>query len=82
METIEPTIYKFRFDKSNQLIKLNQSQLDRFPYLQTLVAHRDDFSSSQNDQGEFILHHPIRYNWFKAIFHAITTEQPYKLLAK
>jgi hypothetical protein len=70
------TIYKFRFGTSNKLIQLIQSHLDRIPYLQALVAHKDDFSSIQNDQDEYVLSPPIHYNWFMPIFHAITTEQP------
>jgi hypothetical protein len=52
--TDEQTIYKFHFETSDQLIQLNQSCLNRIPYLQALVTHRDDFSSIQNKQDEFV----------------------------
>jgi hypothetical protein len=88
LETVEntttdkQTIYKFRFNSSDKLIQLTQSHIDRIPYLQALVAHKDDFSSIQNDQDEYVLHPPIHYNWFMAIFHSIITEQPYTLFTE
>ena len=75
----DQTFYKFRFGTSDKLVQLTQHQLDRMPYLSTLVAHKDDFLSMKNDQNEYVLRHPIHYNEFMAILHSITIEQPYAL---
>lgn len=56
--------YVFRFSTSNELIRLTQKQLDRIPYLATLVDHRNDFLSCQNESGEYLLNPPFHYNWF------------------
>ncbi|CAF3477115.1 unnamed protein product, partial [Rotaria sp. Silwood2] len=75
-------MYPFRFGTSNKSIRLTQQQLDRIPYLSALIAHRDDFLSVQNKDGEYILNSRIRYNWFMAILSSITTEQPSALFTE
>ncbi|CAF2891720.1 unnamed protein product [Rotaria sp. Silwood2] len=75
---IEP-IYKFRFDKSDKHIRLTQQQLDRIPYLSALVANKNDFSSIQNQNGEYVLKLPINYTSFMVILHSVAFEQPYKI---
>ncbi|CAF3314667.1 unnamed protein product [Rotaria sp. Silwood2] len=72
-------LYAFRFGTSDKLVHLTQQELNRIPYLFNLVVHKDDFSSAQNENGEYVLNHPIEYTWFMAIFHSITSEQPYTL---
>jgi hypothetical protein len=74
--------YAFRFGTSDKVVHLNQKQLDLIPYLSTLVAHKDDFLSSKNENGEYVLNHPIEPTWFMAILHSITYEQPYTLFSK
>ncbi|CAF3719792.1 unnamed protein product [Rotaria socialis] len=71
--------YTFRFGTSDKLIHLTQQQLDRFPYLAVLIAHKDDFLSIQNESGEFVLSSPIHYTWFMAILHSLTSQNPYTL---
>ncbi|CAF2115391.1 unnamed protein product [Rotaria magnacalcarata] len=68
--------YTFRFGTSDKLIHLTQEQLDRFPYLTVLVAHKDDFLSILNENGEYVLSSPIRYTWFMAILHSLTSQNP------
>ncbi|CAF2751745.1 unnamed protein product [Rotaria sp. Silwood2] len=75
---IEPT-YRFRFDNSDKHVHLTQQQLDRIPYLSSLVANKNDFSSIQNQIGEYILKPPINYTSFMIILNSLTSEQPYKL---
>ncbi|CAF1476532.1 unnamed protein product [Rotaria sordida] len=75
---IEP-IYKFCFDNSNKHIHLTQQQLDRIPYLSTFLQNKDDFSTIQNQDSEYILKPPIDYTSFMLILHSITSEQPYLL---
>ncbi|CAF4154809.1 unnamed protein product, partial [Rotaria sordida] len=75
-QTNEEVTYSFRFGPSNKLIRLTQQQLDATPYLSALVAHKDDFLSSQNESGEYVLSSRIRYTWFIAILRSITTEHP------
>ncbi|CAF4383234.1 unnamed protein product [Rotaria magnacalcarata] len=72
-------LYAFRFETSDKLVHLTQEELNRIPYLSNIVAHKDDFLSSQNENGEYVLSHPIEYNWYMAIFHSITSRQPYTL---
>jgi len=74
--------YAFRFSTSNQRVYLNQKQLDRIPYLATLIAHKDDFLSIQNENDEYILNPPIHYTWFMPILRSITSEQPYVLFTE
>ncbi|CAF4000131.1 unnamed protein product, partial [Rotaria sordida] len=79
-ETIDSnieSIYKFCFDNSNKHIHLTQQQLDRIPYLSTLLQNKDDFSTIQNQDSEYILKPPIDYTSFMLILHSITSEQPY-----
>ncbi|CAF1565093.1 unnamed protein product [Didymodactylos carnosus] len=71
--------YGFRFGTSDKVVHLTQQQLNRIPYLFTLVTHKDDLSVSQNENGEYLLSHPIEYTWFMSIFRSITSEQPYTL---
>ncbi|UJR13182.1 hypothetical protein I4U23_000204 [Adineta vaga] len=79
IERNEPITYKFRFNNSDKVIQLTEQELARIPFLSIFVLHKDDFSSIQNDQNEYILHYPIHYNWFMAIFRSLSTEQPYAL---
>ncbi|CAF5041557.1 unnamed protein product, partial [Rotaria sp. Silwood1] len=72
-------LHAFRFGTSDKLVHLTQQELNRIPYLFNLVAHKDDFSSAQNKNGEYVLNHPIEYTWFMAIFRSITSQQPYIL---
>ena len=78
-EKKEETIYKFRFNDTNEHVCLTEKQLDRIPYLSALLSHRDDFLSIENENGEYLLNHPIRYKWFIPILQSITFEQPYLL---
>jgi hypothetical protein len=80
--TNKEVMYAFRFMPSNKCIRLNQKQLDCIPYLAALVEHKEDFLSSQNENGEFVLNPPIHYTWFLAIFHSIISEQPYSLFTE
>lgn len=68
--------YSFRFGTSNKLIQLTQQQLERIPWLSCIVTHKDDFSTIQNDYGEYVLNTRIRYNWFIPILHWVTLERP------
>ncbi|CAF1524015.1 unnamed protein product, partial [Rotaria sp. Silwood1] len=81
-EAHQEMIYPFRFGTSNKLIYLTQEQLDRIPYLSALVAHKNDFSSIENENGEYVLSSRIRYTWFTAILRSITTEQPSALFTE
>ncbi|CAF0999527.1 unnamed protein product [Rotaria sordida] len=81
-ETIDSnieSIYKFCFDNSNKHIHLTQQQLDRIPYLSALLQNKDDFSTIQNQNSEYVLKPPIDYTSFMLILHSITSEQPYLL---
>jgi hypothetical protein len=75
-------IYPFRFLNTNKLVRLNEKQLNCIPYLSSLVAHKDDFLSVQNENGEYILHPPIHYTWFMAILPSIISKQPYTLITE
>ena len=72
--------YTFRFGTSDNFVHLNQKQLDLIPYLSTLVANKNNFLSSQNENEEYVLNYPIKYSLFVAILNSITTEQPYALI--
>ncbi|CAF3890714.1 unnamed protein product, partial [Rotaria sp. Silwood1] len=51
-----------RFGTSDKLVHLTQQQqLDLIPYLSVLVAHKNDFSSIENENGEYVLSHSIEY---------------------
>mgnify|MGYP001043173210 FL=1 len=66
-------IYTFRFGSTNKTIQLNEEQLIHIPYLSLLITHKNDFQCGLNDDGEYVLHSRIRYNWFNAIFQATLT---------
>ncbi|CAF3555590.1 unnamed protein product [Rotaria socialis] len=72
-------LYAFRFGTSDKLVHLTQEELNRIPYLSNIVTHKDDLLSPQNENGEYVLSHPIEYNWYMAIFHSIISRQPYTL---
>jgi hypothetical protein len=72
-------MYAFRFGSSDQLVHLTQEQLDNIPYLSVLITHKDDFSSTQNKNGEYVLNNPIEYTWFMAILRSIGSKNPYTL---
>jgi len=72
-------MYTFRFGSSDKLVHLTQQQLDSIPYLAALVAHKNDMSSIQNENGEYVLNSPIHYQWFMPILHSITSKNPYTL---
>jgi hypothetical protein len=80
--TNKEIMYAFRFMPSNKCVRLNQKQLDCIHYLAALVEHKEDFLSSQNENGEYVLNPPIDYTWFLAILHSIISEQPYSLFAE
>ena len=75
-----PVTYAFRFASSDQLIYLTQQQIDLIPYLSVLIAHQNDFLSSQNETGEYVLNEPIGYSSFMSILRSISSQNPYKLL--
>jgi hypothetical protein len=64
-KTIDPNLkvnkYTFRFPLSNQVVHLTQHQLNLIPYLSTLLSHKNDFLSIENENGECILNDPIKY---------------------
>ena len=78
-EKKKETIYKFRFIDTDKRVRLTEKQLDRIPYLSALLSHKDHFLSIENENGEYVLNHPIRYRWFIPILRSITSEQPYIL---
>jgi hypothetical protein len=78
-EANNEVIYTFHFSASNQRLQLTQKQIDRIPYLSALVTHKDDFLSTQNSNGEYLLNPPIHYVWLMAILYSITSEQAYSL---
>ncbi|CAF1258309.1 unnamed protein product [Rotaria sp. Silwood1] len=82
IDTDKTVLYAFRFGTSNKLVHLTQQQLNRIPYLFNLVAHKDDFLLVQNENGEYVLRHPIEYNWFMPILCSITSEQSYTLFSE
>ncbi|CAF3939552.1 unnamed protein product [Rotaria sordida] len=75
----QESIYTFHFRHSNKHVDLTEEELDRFPYLIALVAHKNDFLSIENENGEYVLSHPIEYPWFISILRSIRSEHPYKL---
>ena len=72
--------YAFRFSTSDQLLHLTQQQIDLIPYLSVLMAHKNDFASIENENGEYVLHEPMKYYSFVAILRSISSGNPYKLL--
>jgi hypothetical protein len=78
-DTNKESMLTLRFGTSDKFIHLTQQQLDCIPYLAALVAHKDDMSSIQNENGEYVLNPPIHYNWFMPILHSITSKNPYTL---
>ena len=75
-----PVTYPFRFASSDQLIHLTQQQIHLIPYLSVLIAHQNDFLSSQNENGEYVLNAPFEYSSFMSILRSISSQNPYKLL--
>ncbi|CAF4053371.1 unnamed protein product, partial [Rotaria sordida] len=75
-------MYAFRFTTSNKCIHLNQKQLDSIPYLSAIVAHKHDFLSTRNENGEYLLNSPIQYTWFMAVLHSIILGQSYTLFTE
>jgi hypothetical protein len=76
-------MYTFRFGTSDKFVRLTDQQLSRIPYLATLVTHTDDFLSTRNGNGEYVLNSPIHYDCFMAILHhSIISEEPYALFNK
>jgi hypothetical protein len=72
--------YACRFSSSDQLVHFTQQQIDSIPYLSVLIAHKNDFLSIQNENGEYILNEPIEYSSFMSILRSIPSQNPYKLL--
>jgi hypothetical protein len=72
-------MYAFRFGSSDKLVYLTRPQLVSIPYLAILVTHKDDMSSIENENGEYVLNSPIDYEWFMPILHSITSDNPYTL---
>jgi hypothetical protein len=69
----------FRFTPSDELVHLTERQLGLIPYLSTLVENKDNFSSIENANGEYVLNPPLEYLCFVAILRSITSQNPYKL---
>jgi hypothetical protein len=80
--TNEETIYTFRFGTTKRVIHLTEDQLNCIPYLSLLVTHNNDFSSIQNEDGEYVLDSRIRYNWFIPILKSATTGHPSALFTE
>ncbi|CAF2975227.1 unnamed protein product, partial [Rotaria sp. Silwood2] len=78
-ETIK---YAFHLGTSDKVVHLSQQEVNRIPYIFQLVTHKDDFTSVQNDKGEFVLNHPIEYSCFVAILHYINSGQLYTLFTE
>jgi hypothetical protein len=81
-DTNEETKYTFRFGNTNKVIHLTEEQLNCIPYLSLLVTHNNDFSSIQNEDGEYVLDSRIRYNWFMPIFQSAMTGHPSALFTE
>ena len=47
--------------------------------LSILLSHKDDFSSIENDNGEYILNPLIEYSSFTSILRSVRSNNPYKL---
>jgi hypothetical protein len=71
--------YAFRFSSSDQLVHFTQQQIDSIPYLSVLIAHKNDFLSIENENGEYVLNEPIEYSSFMSIIRSIPSQNPYKL---
>lgn len=69
--------YVFRFSASNERIRLTQEQLNRIPYLSTLVANKKKFLVNRNKKDEYVLNPPIYYICFVAILLFIKLKQLY-----
>jgi hypothetical protein len=80
--TNEETIYTFRFGTTKKVIHLTGKQVNCIPYLSLLVTHNNDFSSIENEDGEYVLDSQIRYNWFTPIFQSATTGHPSALFTE
>jgi hypothetical protein len=81
-DIIEPNIkvlYTFRFGISDKVVHLTQEQLNRIPYLSTLLIHKDDFSSIKNSNGEYVLNPPIDYISFMIILCSLISKRSYVL---
>ncbi len=59
--TNKESMLTFRFGTSDKFIHLTQQQLDCITFLAALVTHKDDMSSTQNENSEYILNPPINY---------------------
>jgi hypothetical protein len=81
-DTNKETTYIFRFGTTDKVIHLTEEQLDFIPYLSLLVIHKNDFSSIENENGEYVLSSRIRYNWFIPILKSITTGHPSALFTE
>ncbi len=75
VEANKEITHAFRFDTSDKCLRLTQQQLDCIPYLSALVTHKDDFSSTENEDNEFVVDPSINYNWFMVIFDSIIANQ-------
>lgn len=81
-DTNEETTYAFRFGTTNKVIHLNEQQVNGIPYLSAIITHKNDFSSIENENGEYVLNSRIRYNWFMPIFQSITMGHPSALFTE
>ncbi len=79
VEANKEITYAFRFSTSDKFFRLTQQQLDSIPYLSALVTHKDDFSSTHNEDKKLVVNPSINYNWFMVIFDSIISNQPYTL---
>ncbi|CAF3642572.1 unnamed protein product [Rotaria socialis] len=71
LEAHNKGVHVFRFVKSNQTVSLTEKQLQRIPYLATLVFNANNFSTKRNEQGEFILNYPFRYTYFMIVLATV-----------
>ena len=62
-------IYRFRFGSTKKTVDLNEEEVQLIPYISRLVTYDDILQSCQNENGEYVLNSPIRFNYFQAIFN-------------
>ena len=60
-------IYRFRFGSTKKTVDLNEEEVQLIPYISRLVTYDDILQSCQNENGEYVLNSPIRFNYFQAI---------------
>ncbi|CAF1083929.1 unnamed protein product [Rotaria sp. Silwood1] len=78
----KPVMYTFRFGASDEHVHLTETELNCIPYLKKFVEHKNDFSSHQNENGEFVLNDFIEFTCFMAILRSVISRQPYRLFSE